>query len=84
VHRNVPDGQNVLGSPAVPVREQRRIFQMIARLPEMHHQLRDLAAQLAKLIAVVSPRPVGEVESGNGPVLESGASLEPPVNPAGA
>ena len=36
VHRNIPDGQQVLGSPAIPVREQRRIFQMIARLPEMH------------------------------------------------
>jgi UDP-3-O-[3-hydroxymyristoyl] glucosamine N-acyltransferase len=49
VHRNVPDGQNVLGSPAIPVREQRRIFQMIARLPEMHRQLRELAAQIALL-----------------------------------
>ncbi len=42
VHRNIPDGQHVLGSPAIPVREQRRIFQMIARLPEMHRQLREL------------------------------------------
>ena len=33
VHRSIPDGQNVLGSPAIPVREQRRLFQMIARLP---------------------------------------------------
>jgi UDP-3-O-[3-hydroxymyristoyl] glucosamine N-acyltransferase len=49
VHRNIPDGQNVLGSPAIPVREQRRIFQMIARLPEMHRQLRELAAQVARL-----------------------------------
>jgi UDP-3-O-[3-hydroxymyristoyl] glucosamine N-acyltransferase len=49
VHRNVPDGQHVLGSPAIPVREQRRIFQMIARLPEMHRQLRELAAQIASL-----------------------------------
>ena len=42
VHRSIPDGQNVLGSPAIPVREQRRLFQMIARLPEMHRQLREL------------------------------------------
>ncbi len=26
VHRNIPAGQNVLGSPAIPVREQRRLF----------------------------------------------------------
>ena len=55
VHRNISDGQNVLGSPAIPVREQRRIFQMIARLPEMHRQLRDLAAQIAAVTALVSP-----------------------------
>jgi len=51
VHRNIPGGQNVLGSPAIPVREQRRIFQMIARLPEMHRHLRELAAQVAVLAA---------------------------------
>jgi UDP-3-O-[3-hydroxymyristoyl] glucosamine N-acyltransferase len=50
VHRNIPDGQNVLGSPAIPVREQRRLFQMIARLPEMHRQLRELGAQVARLV----------------------------------
>ena len=55
VHRNIADGQNVLGSPAIPVREQRRIFQMIARLPEMHRQLRELAAQIEAVTALVSP-----------------------------
>ncbi len=66
VHRNIPDGQNVLGSPAIPVREQRRLFQMIARLPEMHRQLRDLAAQVARLVgsgAAVS-QSEARVESG--------------------
>ena len=55
VHRNIPDGQHVLGSPAIPVREQRRIFQMIARLPEMHRQLRELSAQIALLTAARVP-----------------------------
>ena len=49
VHRNIPSGQNVLGSPAIPLREQRRLFQMIARLPEMHRHHRDLTTQVAKL-----------------------------------
>jgi UDP-3-O-[3-hydroxymyristoyl] glucosamine N-acyltransferase len=49
VHRNIPSGQHVLGAPAVPVREQRRLFQMIARLPEMYGQLRKLSAQVATL-----------------------------------
>lgn len=52
VHRNIPDGQSVLGAPAIPVREQRRLFQMIARLPEMHRQLRELSAQIAALSAL--------------------------------
>ena len=64
VHRNVPDGQHVLGSPAIPVREQRRIFQMIARLPEMHRQLRELTAQIA-LITESLPRDAA-IESGGG------------------
>ena len=56
VHRNIPGGQHVLGSPAIPVREQRRLFQMIARLPEMHRQLRELSAQVARLTAALRPR----------------------------
>ncbi|MDR3634163.1 MAG: UDP-3-O-(3-hydroxymyristoyl)glucosamine N-acyltransferase [Isosphaeraceae bacterium] len=51
VHRSVPPSQQILGSPAIPVREQRRIFQMIARLPEMYRQLRELSAQVALLTA---------------------------------
>jgi UDP-3-O-[3-hydroxymyristoyl] glucosamine N-acyltransferase len=53
VHRNIPDGQRVLGSPAIPGREQKRIFQMIARLPEMHRQLRELSAQVSRLTSVL-------------------------------
>jgi len=49
VHRNIPTDQQVLGTPAIPIREQRRLFQMIARLPEMHKQLRDLIAQVGRL-----------------------------------
>ncbi len=60
VHRNIPDGQQVLGSPAIPVREQRRIFQMIARLPEIYRQLRELAAQVAFLSGTSTDHPEPE------------------------
>ncbi len=60
VHRSIPAGQSVLGSPAIPVREQRRLFQMIARLPEMHRQLRELAAHVAGLGPAAPPQ--GEAE----------------------
>jgi UDP-3-O-[3-hydroxymyristoyl] glucosamine N-acyltransferase len=51
IHRNVPGGQQMLGSPAMPAREQRRIFQMIAKLPDFNRHIRELAAQMAILTA---------------------------------
>jgi UDP-3-O-[3-hydroxymyristoyl] glucosamine N-acyltransferase len=74
VHRNISDGQNVLGSPAIPVREQRRIFQMIARLPEMHRQLRDLAAQIEAVSALVSPAAGLQVAAADDTNLEGPAA----------
>ena len=65
VHRNIPDDQQVLGSPAIPVREQRRIFQMIARLPEMSRQLKDLAAlaETVKQMTGIDPGAASAVRS---------------------
>jgi UDP-3-O-[3-hydroxymyristoyl] glucosamine N-acyltransferase len=83
VHRNVPDGQNVLGSPAVPVREQRRLFQMIARLPEMHRQLREMAGQLAGLLAASSLGRAGEVGARSDAAAEPAAERNAPVDPPG-
>ncbi len=57
VHRNIPGGVQVLGSPAIPVKDQRHIFAMIARLPEMHRQLRELASQVALLTAAMPTAP---------------------------
>ncbi|HZW31513.1 MAG TPA: UDP-3-O-(3-hydroxymyristoyl)glucosamine N-acyltransferase [Isosphaeraceae bacterium] len=78
VHRHVPDGQHVLGSPAIPVREQRRLFQMIARLPEMHRQLRELAAQVAALTDAMTLRSDAQSLPGLRPIPESG-----PTEPGG-
>ena len=44
VHRNLLAGQQVAGTPASPIREHHRNFQLIARLPEMHRHLRELTA----------------------------------------
>jgi len=65
VHRNVPGGQQVLGSPAIPVKDQRHVFAMIARLPDMHRQLRELAARVALLTAAL-PQPPGTEEDPTG------------------
>jgi UDP-3-O-[3-hydroxymyristoyl] glucosamine N-acyltransferase len=64
VHRNIPANQQVLGSPAVPVKEQRHLFAMIARLPEMHRQLRELTAQVAELTAATKSHETDEDPSG--------------------
>jgi UDP-3-O-[3-hydroxymyristoyl] glucosamine N-acyltransferase len=56
VHRNIPAGQQVLGSPAVPIKEQRQLFALIARLPEMNRQIRALSAEVARLTALLEAR----------------------------
>jgi UDP-3-O-[3-hydroxymyristoyl] glucosamine N-acyltransferase len=83
VHRNIPSGQNVLGSPAVPVREQRRIFQMIARLPEMHRQFRKLSDQIAVLSAALSLQDTADHSAPR--VADADADREPdlPADPTG-
>jgi UDP-3-O-[3-hydroxymyristoyl] glucosamine N-acyltransferase len=77
VHRNIADDQNVLGSPAIPVREQRRLFQMIARLPEMHRQLRELAAQIEAVTALVSGGDKAQSGDGDGTVLNPAPAAHP-------
>jgi hypothetical protein len=56
---------------------------MIARLPEMHRQLRELAAQVAKLLTTASPANDADVSPGTETVGSSGSSGAPPVDPAG-
>ncbi|MGO9471214.1 MAG: UDP-3-O-(3-hydroxymyristoyl)glucosamine N-acyltransferase [Isosphaeraceae bacterium] len=81
VHRNVPDGQHVLGSPAIPVREQRRIFQMVERLPEMHRQLRELSARIDALAPAVDQSPDAGSGEANGAPRNPETDV-PPINRA--
>ncbi|HEY2147068.1 MAG TPA: UDP-3-O-(3-hydroxymyristoyl)glucosamine N-acyltransferase [Pirellulales bacterium] len=46
VSNDVPDGAHVLGAPAIPVREQKLQFALMARLPEMRDQLKELQRRL--------------------------------------
>jgi len=46
VARDVPSGQTVLGVPAIPVREQKRILVTLERLPEMHRDVRRIKRRL--------------------------------------
>ncbi len=46
VSNDVADGVHMLGIPAVPMREQKLKFALLARLPEMRQQLKDLQRRL--------------------------------------
>ena len=50
VSRDVPSDARVFGTPAVHGKQFWQSFALIARLPEIHRQLRGLAAQVARLL----------------------------------
>lgn len=59
VTHNVPDGETVLGQPAIPIREMRRQVVYIQRLPELNETVKRLEKEVAELRAKlgdVSPR----------------------------
>ena len=49
VSGDVHDGVHMLGTPAVPEREQKLIFATISKLPEMRRQLKELQRQMDEL-----------------------------------
>jgi UDP-3-O-[3-hydroxymyristoyl] glucosamine N-acyltransferase len=49
VSGDVRDGVRVLGTPAVPEREQKLLFATISKLPEMRKQLKELQRELDEL-----------------------------------
>ncbi len=51
VSNDVPEGVQMLGTPAVPMREQKLQFAMLARLPEMRQQVKHMQKQLDALLA---------------------------------
>jgi UDP-3-O-[3-hydroxymyristoyl] glucosamine N-acyltransferase len=50
VANDVPEGVQMLGTPAVPLREQKLRFALLARLPEMREQLKQLQRQMESLV----------------------------------
>jgi UDP-3-O-[3-hydroxymyristoyl] glucosamine N-acyltransferase len=49
VTNNVPDGETVLGAPAIPIRQMRRQVAHVARLPELGKRLKELEKEVAQL-----------------------------------
>ncbi|MFQ5805214.1 MAG: UDP-3-O-(3-hydroxymyristoyl)glucosamine N-acyltransferase [Phycisphaerae bacterium] len=56
VTNNVPDGETVLGAPAVPITEMKRRVAHVGRLPELKEQVKRLEKQLAELQAKLKDR----------------------------
>ena len=54
VAHNVPPGVTVLGQPAIPIREMRRNFAHIKRLPELNRTVKELEKKLAEIEARLS------------------------------
>jgi len=50
VSGDVRDGVRMLGTPAVPEREQKLLFATISKLPEMRKQLKELQRQMDELL----------------------------------
>ena len=46
VTKDVPDGERMLGAPATPEREQKRIMMSLEKLPEIRHDMRKIKQQL--------------------------------------
>ena len=55
VSSDVRDGVAVLGCPAVPEREQKLLFALISKLPEMRKQLKELQRQIDELATERGP-----------------------------
>ena len=62
VSNDVADGAHMLGTPAIPLREQKLKFALMARLPEMRQQLKQIERQLETLLAApeTEPNPKGQ------------------------
>ncbi len=56
VHADVKPGEVLLGYPARPIADQRRIYALIGRLPQMARRLRNLEKKLADLAAADQPQ----------------------------
>ena len=56
VTNDVPDGAQMLGAPAVPIRQQKVQFAHLSRLPEMRQQIKQLQRQVELLMAAAASR----------------------------
>ena len=57
VVNSIPDGETVLGAPAIDAGQARRAYTMLQYLPDMRQDIRNLQNRLRKIAASVRPHP---------------------------
>jgi UDP-3-O-[3-hydroxymyristoyl] glucosamine N-acyltransferase len=57
VINDIPAGQEVLGAPAIPLAQARRVYSILTQLPELRRQLKQLQAEVDKLKAAQGGTP---------------------------
>jgi UDP-3-O-[3-hydroxymyristoyl] glucosamine N-acyltransferase len=60
VINSIPDGQTVLGAPAIEADEARRAYAMLPHLPQMRQDIRDLQKRLRKIVDRIQPDADGD------------------------
>jgi len=55
VINDIPDGKVVLGAPAIDANQGKRAYGMIQYLPELRQSVRELAAQVEQIAALMKP-----------------------------
>ncbi len=55
VINSIPDGQTVLGAPALEADEARRAYAMLPYLPQMRQDIRELQKRLRKMTSLANP-----------------------------
>lgn len=63
VHKNIPSDCQVMGTPALPARDQRRVIQMTARLPDLFKRVKELSAQVARLSTGGQVKPSSTIDN---------------------
>lgn len=59
VVNSIPDGETVLGAPAIDASEARRAYMMIPYLPQMRQDIRSLQNDVQRLLAAARDTPAG-------------------------
>jgi UDP-3-O-[3-hydroxymyristoyl] glucosamine N-acyltransferase len=62
VINNVPDGQVVVGAPAIEANQGKRAYSMIQYLPEMRQNIRELQSQIKQITSFIESEPEKSAE----------------------